>query len=176
MLDQQPLFSKRQRIFFVGSLVFYFVLMPAAAIFQWKILAVFLLTISSIAVFISLLEMNDERVGKGIWMICFAAVCTGFPALVFKGLEAGSVLAFFVKLASDIGTFASAGAGGSIIAAHGDKYSTDAERPTGLTITSDAKRFNALKAAIKSQTSWIRNLCILVGLLDVGLFANLLRG
>lgn len=168
------IFSRSNRRILVGSLiVFLLACIPARS--GLPPLAMIMLILSSLGLLFALLEMRDERISKGLWIIGFGAMVSLWPAFIFNKAHLGESADFYVKLISSIFSFAAAGAGGSIIAVHGDKYSTDSESVAPPLAAGESRRIEKLIKASQKQTAWIRTLCVLVGLLVIGLFVNLLK-
>lgn len=167
-------FSRSHRRVLVVSLIV-FLLASIPARLGLPPLAMIMLILSSLGLLFALLEMRDDRITKGLWIISFGAMVSLWPAYIFNKAQLGESVDFYVKLISNIFSFAAAGAGGSIIAVHGDKYSVDSESATPPLAAGESRRIDKLIKASEKQTAWIKSLCVLVGLLVIGLFLNLLR-
>lgn len=133
------------------------------------------LGLSACIIFYLLLEMKASRVAKGLSIIGFGAVVPVWSKVLFWDANLGDVATGSMEVMTQLFSLASAGAGGSIIAVHGDKFASDSDTATApFQITSDTRRILELEQASRSQGRWIRFLCLLNGLLVVGMFVKLL--
>lgn len=120
--------------------------------------------------------MKASRVKKGLAILGFGAAVPVWSKLLFHDAGLGEVATGSLEVMTQMFGLASAGAGGSIIAVHGDKLATDNEViSVPFQITSDTRRILELEQASRSQARWIKILCLLIGLVAMGLFLNLLR-
>lgn len=131
---------------------------------------------SAAIIFPILLKMKRSRLTKGYSLVAFGALIVAwYTTLVIKfSLDLDPVAKDAMDVLIQMFTLASAGAGGSIIAADGDRNSTDREvQVERITITSDTQRIIDLHKLTLKQTGWIRTLCILAFLVLVGIVLNI---
>jgi len=133
--------------------------------------------LSATIIFPTLLCMKRSRLTKGYSLVAFGAIIVLWHAwLILQFSEQLNLVANeTIKVLVQMFTLASAGAGGSIIAADGDRHSTDREevQVERITITSDTQRIIDLHKLTLKQTGWIRTLCILAFLVLVGIVLNI---
>lgn len=157
------------------SLFFFILVSGALRIYLGPYWAMPCLAFAACAVFTLLLEMKASRVKKGLSIIAFGAFVPVWSKVLFHDAGLGEVAKGSVEVLTQMFSLASAGAGGSIVAVHGDKSATDNEvNSAPFQITSDTRRILELEQASRSQGRWIKMLCLLAGLLAVGIFLNLL--
>ena len=124
------------------------------------------MTLAATFIFIIILQMKIDRLSKGLALIGLAAIISLWPPIVFLKAKLNFEASFALEVICSVFTFAASGAGGSIIAGHGDKYSTDSEPVSVMhTASTDSKRIDKLVDANQKQLVWIKSLCALVGLL-----------
>jgi hypothetical protein len=101
---------------------------------------------SAIVAFIFLLDMKDDRVTKGFSLIGFGLVVQVIYTVIFKdAVPTTGHLGDNLELFAQCVVIACSGAGGSIIAVHGDKSATDADSASSPNIGPDnAIRFEML--------------------------------
>ena len=120
--------------------------------------------LSATIIFPTLLCMKRSRLTKGYSLVAFGAIIVLWHAwLILKFSDELNLVANeTIKVLVQMFTLASAGAGGSIIAADGDRHSTDREvQVERITITTDTQRIIDLHKLTLKQTRWIKTLCIL---------------
>lgn len=131
-------FTGKNWLFFHGAL-FALLVGPivAKAFGAWNV-AANIYIISGIIAFIFLLDMKDERVTKGFAIIGFGIIVQLIYTLVFKdAVPKTTLLGSNLDLFAQCIVIACSGAGGSIIAVHGDKSATDADTASSPHISPD---------------------------------------
>lgn len=176
MAFPQKMFSVSKWRWFWISIFCFFVVAGGLRIYAGPYWTMAPLGLSACVIFYLLLEMKASRVAKGLSIIGFGAVVPVWSKVLFWDASLGDVATGSLEVMTQLFSLASAGAGGSIIAVHGEKFASDSDTATApFQITSDTRRILELEQASRSQGRWIRFLCLLIGLLVVGMFVNLLN-
>lgn len=132
------------------------------------VIAGLIMVFSAVVIVFYLLEMNTDRMYKGYCLVAFGAFIVAWHAMLFATHSMGEVATESLKLMVQFFTLSCAGAGGSLIAAHGDTSSTDREvQVQRFTLTSDSQRILDLQKLTFTQTRWIKILCFLAFLVLV---------
>lgn len=121
-------------------------------------------------VFIFLVDNRDDRFLKGFFLIAYG-VMIQFPYdLVFKKALEGSPWADNVKMLLMMITIGSTGAGGSLIATHSDRSSTDLESGTNQANGESAfTRLDTLERQVQGLDRKLDQLIKRAGLTSAGL-------
>lgn len=131
------------------------------------------LFLSATVIFAGLLQMRANRTTKGLLTIGFGALITTLHTVIFHDYPPSEVVANIFTVMKDFFQFSCAGAGGSILAVHGDKFSKDrGTESSGYTLTTDSLRIRDLEAQLKQQSSWLKLFCLLA---LAAFFAGLIR-
>lgn len=158
------------------GLLLYLVVAAKLTIAQEPIWAMVALSFGAVIILRILLEMRATRIVKGFSFVAFGALTPVWVAIIFQDLTMSSIQASTLEVLAQMFALASAGAGGSIIAVHGEKTATDSDIATApFRITSDTRRILELEIQSSRLASWIKTLCGLIALVTLGLFLNLLR-
>lgn len=139
MIKNARLFTtSRWCILIISSLLI--VIGPVTLIaFKYFFWAAVFYYLPGISLFYILLEMKAERVIKGVALIFFGLFYKFSYTFIFQeSLPDTSPLGNYLSILGDGILFACSGAGGSIIAVHGDKSSTDADPAPALITGPDA--------------------------------------
>lgn len=132
------------------------------------VIAGLIMVFSAVVIVFYLLEMKTDRMFKGYCLVAFGAFIVGWHAMLFATHSMSEVATETLKLMVQLFTLSCAGAGGSLIAAHGDTSSTDREvQVQRFTLTSDSQRILDLQKLTLKQTRWIKTLCFLAFLVLV---------
>ncbi|MGY0314379.1 hypothetical protein ACV4QK_21135 (plasmid) [Alteromonas macleodii] len=126
-------YTTRQKIILALALLSTIIVVPALLFFKHEQIAFNFTMIGYIILFMFVIEHKQERVMKGISIILFGVFfgvyyVDFFTAMVGKD-SINTGLAQNLKILSDLAIFSCAGAGGSVIATHADKTSTDRDEP-----------------------------------------------
>ncbi|MDZ5601851.1 hypothetical protein SJI00_03545 [Pseudomonas sp. RP23018S] len=137
-------------------------------LYGYPIAGMVAMTASATVVLYLLIEMRASRIAKGLTIIGFGAFVPVWSTVVFHDAGLGEVASATLEVLSVMFNLSAAGAGGSIIAAYGDRFSTDNDVATAsLQITSDTRRILELERASRDQASWTKCLCLLMVVLTV---------
>lgn len=155
------LYTKKGKAAFISlSVILLLVGVPTAIVFKY-LDAAFLLMLTGFAVmFFFFLELEIYRVTKGLILI-FSGILFGiyYPDFAFSSVQLNENMKDKIDIFKQFCIFASAGAGGSIIAAHADKYSTDNEHKTiQKTVIDRTEEIKALQNSITNLSSNVKSL------------------
>lgn len=126
-------------------------------------------------IFFIILENRDNRLFKGIFLIVYGAIFSSqYSNLVLSGIDE-SIITYAIKanleLLSQIAIFASAGAGGSLIASHSDKFSEDNDENKNKNMSLDkTKKIEDLKVLVEDliqSVFWLKLIVIFLACLMV---------
>lgn len=126
-------YTSSQKIILALALISTVVVVPALLFFKHEQIAFNFAMIGYIILFLFIIEHKQERVMKGISIILFGVFfgvyyVDFFTAMVGKD-SINTGLGQNLNILSNLAIFSCAGAGGSVIAAHADKTSTDRDEP-----------------------------------------------
>jgi hypothetical protein len=135
------------------AILFMFVISPLIGFFEYQRLALDLAMLGTFVCFIILLEMRQDRVLKGVFLIGFGVLYQLiYPKYLFAFVDKThtpqDALEHFEVIGQVI-LLACSGAGGSIIALHADKSSSDNESTLAPTPTTS---INLEKALLDNTT------------------------
>lgn len=176
MLSMKDVLTPTRLIVLAVSVFSFIVVTSGLSLAGWRTSAGGVMIVSAALIFPILLDMKTERVFKGYCLVGFGAFIVVWHAVVVDSPLLSEVAKNSMQVLVQMFSIACGGAGGSIIAAHGDTSSTDAATPPGqLSFSSDSQRILNLQSLTKKQTSWLKTLCGLVGALIVAVvFASVL--
>lgn len=121
-------------------------------------------------VFIFLVDNRDDRFLKGFFLIAYGVMIQFSYDLVFKKALEGSPWADNVKMLLMMITIGSTGAGGSLIATHSDRSSTDLESGTNQANGESAfTRLDTLERQVQGLDRKLDQLIKRAGLTSAGL-------
>ena len=121
-------------------------------------------------VFIFLVDNRDDRFLKGFFLIAYGVMIQFSYDLVFKKALEGSPWADNVKMLLMMITIGSTGAGGSLIATHSDRSSTDLESCTNQANGESAfTRLDTLERQVQGLDRKLDQLIKRAGLTSAGL-------
>jgi hypothetical protein len=124
----------------------------------------------SFTVFIFLVDNRDDRFLKGFFLIAYGMMIQFSYDLVFKKALEGSPWADNVKMLLMMITIGSTGAGGSLIATHSDRSSTDLESGTNQANGESAfTRLDTLERQVQGLDRKLDQLIKRAGLASAGL-------
>lgn len=168
MLSMKDVFTPTRLIVLVGSVFSFIFVTSGLSLAGWRTCAGVVMVASSALIFPILLEMKTERAFKGYWLVGFGAFIVVWHAMVVDSPSLSEVARNSMQVLVQMFSIACGGAGGSIIAAHGDTSTTDAPIPPGrLSFSNDSQRILDLQSLTKKHTSWLKTLCGLIGALIV---------
>ncbi|GGB55214.1 hypothetical protein GCM10011502_30210 [Oceanisphaera marina] len=126
-------YTVRQKIILALALLTTVVVVPALLFYEHEQIAFNFTMVGYIILFMFVIELKQERVMKGISIILFGVFfgvyyVDFFTAMIGKD-SVNVELAHNLNILSNLAIFSCAGAGGSVIATHADKTSTDRENP-----------------------------------------------
>lgn len=176
MSKNEHLFTKRRWCILITSTLL-IVIGPVTLIaFKYFIWAAVSYYLPGIFLFCILLEMKAERVMKGVALIFFGLFYKFLYTFLFhESLPDTSALRPYLSILGDGILFVCSGAGGSIIAVHGDKSSTDADPAPALITGPDASvHLHRLLNKTDSLSAKLNVLIWAVGALLLALVAVLL--
>lgn len=155
------LYTKKGKAAFISlSVILLLVGVPTAIVFKYLDAAFFLMLTGFAVMFFFFLELEIDRVTKGLILI-FSGILFGiyYPDFVFSSVQLNENMKDKIDIFKQFCIFASAGAGGSIIAAHADKYSTDNEHKTiQKTVIDRTEEIKALQNSITNLSSNVKSL------------------
>lgn len=176
MSFSKNVFTRARLGFLIIAVFCFFFVTGSLSVFGHRELAGAMMLFSATLIFPILLDMKTTRMVKGYWLVALGAFIVVWHTMVVFDADQSEVTKNAFQALVQVFALACAGAGGSIIAAHGDTTTTEGEiTPAQLTFTSDSKRILDLQELAKNQTKWLRTFCVLVAILMVGLFFVLAR-
>lgn len=168
MLNTKNVFTPTRLIVLAGSVFSFIFVTGGLSLAGWITCAGVVMIASSALIFPILLEMKTERVFKGYCLVGFGAFIVVWHAMVVDSPSLSEVAKNSMQVLVQMFSIACGGAGGSIIAAHGDTSTTDAPIPPGrLSLSNDSQRILDLQSLTEKQTSLLKTLCGLIGALIV---------
>ncbi|KAF0255756.1 hypothetical protein [Pseudomonas putida] len=175
MHSLKGMFTPRRAVALALAAICFFAVTASLSLSGQRTAAGVIMLLSAAVIFPCLLEMNATRVVKGYWLVAFGAFIVVWHATVVDSTELSETAKSAFQVMVQLFSLACAGAGGSIIATHGDKSSTDADTTSSqLMLTSDSQRLIELQKLSKKQTYWIKVLCGLLAVFIICLVADLL--
>lgn len=176
MTDNDQVFTPIRLPILIFAVFFFIFVTGGLSIAGMRVGAGAVMLVSATLIFPILLEMKTSRVAKGYWLVGFGAFIVVWHAMVVDSPTMGEATKNAFEVLVQLYTLACAGAGGSIIAAHGDRSSTDADAPSGqFTLTTDSKRILDLQKLTITLTTWVKTLCGLIAIMIAGLLIVLIR-
>lgn len=122
-------------------------------------------------IFLFILERKDSRLFKGIFLIVYGAIFSSqYSHFVLSDINETiitDVIKANLELLSQLAIFASAGAGGSLIALHSDKFSEDNEENEigniSLVRTKEIEEQKLLVEDLIESVFWLKVIVIFLG-------------
>jgi len=155
------LYTKKGKAAFISlSVILLFVGVPTSNAFKHLDAAFFIMLTGFAVMFFFVLELEVDRVPKGLILI-FSGIMFGiyYPDFAFSSVQLDENMKEKINIFKQFCIFASAGAGGSIIAAHADKYSTDNEHKTiQKTVIDRTEEIKTLQKSISNLSSNVKSL------------------
>lgn len=126
-------YTNKEKIILTLALILIIVVVPFLLKYKHADEAFIFTIVGYFFLFFFAIEYKHERMFKGIIIICFGMFFGIYYVDIFVGMlgkdSISPGLAQNLNILSNLAIFSCAGAGGSIIANHADKSSTDREKP-----------------------------------------------
>jgi len=125
-------YTNKERLILILAVILIIVVVPFLLKYKYADAAFFFTIVGYFFLFFFAIEYKHERMFKGIIIICFGIFFGIYYVDFFVGMlgrdSISRGLAQNLNIFSNLAIFSCAGAGGSIIANHADKSSTDREK------------------------------------------------